>query len=109
MYVLCIFKIFLKNIDVKYMHINLSKEFTDFIGNSVKSGFYSNSSEVIREALRRMREEELKKQHYLKLELKKGLNQLENGDKKPYNINSIKKNALNKINKGNHLVKDSVK
>lgn len=80
-----------------FMHINLSKEFTDFISGSVKSGFYSNSSEVIREALRRMKDEEFRKQYYLKQELDKGLSQLERGDVKDYDINRLKKEALFKV------------
>jgi antitoxin ParD1/3/4 len=39
------------------MHVNLSAEMESYIRNKVVSGFYSNSTEVIRDAIRRMQAE----------------------------------------------------
>jgi len=38
------------------MHINLSPEMEQFVQRKVDTGFYSNASEVIRDAIRRMHE-----------------------------------------------------
>ena len=40
------------------MHVNLSPELEDFINSKVASGFYDNATEVIRDALWRMQNEE---------------------------------------------------
>ncbi len=42
------------------MHINLSPEVENYILSKVGSGFYGNASEVVREAIRRMRDEDEK-------------------------------------------------
>ena len=43
------------------MHINLSPEMEGFIKNLVKSGEYGNSTEVIRDAVRRLKVQEMHK------------------------------------------------
>lgn len=40
------------------MHINLSKEMEAYIRSKVEGGFYGNATEVIRDAVRRMYEDE---------------------------------------------------
>jgi len=40
------------------MHINLSREMENYIKSKVTSGFYRNSTEVIRDAIRRMQIED---------------------------------------------------
>ncbi|MER2514457.1 MAG: type II toxin-antitoxin system ParD family antitoxin [Nitrosomonas ureae] len=40
------------------MHVNLSEEMEKYIKNKVASGFYCNATEVIRDAIRRMQNEE---------------------------------------------------
>jgi antitoxin ParD1/3/4 len=42
------------------MHINLSPEMEQFVQSKVETGFYSNATDVIRDAIRRMREEDEK-------------------------------------------------
>ena len=42
------------------MHINLSPEIEQYLQGKVLSGFYSNSSEVIRDAIRHMWEDDSK-------------------------------------------------
>lgn len=43
------------------MHINLSPEMEGFIKNLVKSGEYGNATEVIRDAVRRLKAQEMQK------------------------------------------------
>lgn len=40
------------------MHVNLSAEMESYIKGKVATGFYSNATEVIRDAIRRMQSEE---------------------------------------------------
>ncbi|MEP6606951.1 MAG: type II toxin-antitoxin system ParD family antitoxin [Nitrosospira sp.] len=40
------------------MHVNLSPEMEGYIKSKVSGGFYGNSTEVIRDAIRRMQSEE---------------------------------------------------
>jgi antitoxin ParD1/3/4 len=40
------------------MHINLSKQMKAYITSKVESGFYDNATEVIRDAVRRMQDED---------------------------------------------------
>jgi antitoxin ParD1/3/4 len=40
------------------MHINLSPEIEQYLQSKVGTGFYSNASEVVRDAIRRMWEED---------------------------------------------------
>lgn len=40
------------------MHVNLSSEMENYIKDKVASGYYRNSTEVIRDAIRRMKAEE---------------------------------------------------
>ena len=40
------------------MHVKLSREMENYIKSKVASGFYRNSTEVIRDAIRRMQAEE---------------------------------------------------
>lgn len=42
------------------MHINLSPEMEKFVQSKVETGFYSNATEVIRDAIRRMHEEDMR-------------------------------------------------
>ena len=60
------------------MHINLSPEMEKFVQSKVDTGFYSNASEVIRDAIRRMREEE-EKVAAMRAALKAGDDQLDKG------------------------------
>ncbi|WP_376696651.1 type II toxin-antitoxin system ParD family antitoxin [Wenzhouxiangella sp. EGI_FJ10305] len=43
------------------MHINLSPEMEGFIKNLVKTGEYGNATEVIRDAIRRLKAQEMHK------------------------------------------------
>jgi antitoxin ParD1/3/4 len=65
------------------MHINLSPEMEKFVQSKVDSGFYSNASEVIRDAIRRMREDE-DKIAALRKALQVGDDQLDKGEGAQY-------------------------
>lgn len=63
------------------MNISLAPELDKWVHKKVKSGFYNSSSEVVREALRFLREREQQKEAMLKelrSELRLGVEQLEN-------------------------------
>ncbi len=65
------------------MNISLTKELESFVQTKVKQGFYHSASEVIREGLRLLAEQdEIKKKRIemLNLEIDKGLAFLKSGD-----------------------------
>ena len=61
------------------MHINLSPEVEKYLQSKVDSGFYSNASEVVRDAIRRMWEED-EKLEKLRIAVKLGDEQLDKGE-----------------------------
>ncbi|MGJ0483763.1 MAG: type II toxin-antitoxin system ParD family antitoxin [Methylomicrobium sp.] len=65
------------------MHINLSTEMEQYLQSKVGTGFYSNASEVVRDAIRRMREED-EKLAALRAAVQIGDDQLERGEGIPY-------------------------
>jgi antitoxin ParD1/3/4 len=65
------------------MHINLSTEMEQYLQSKVGTGFYSNASEVVRDAIRRMREED-EKLAALRAAVQIGDDQLERGEGTPY-------------------------
>ncbi|WP_374090139.1 type II toxin-antitoxin system ParD family antitoxin [Methylomicrobium lacus] len=65
------------------MHINLSAEMEQYLQSKVGTGFYSNASEVVRDAIRRMREED-EKLTALRAAVQVGDDQLERGEGIPY-------------------------
>ncbi len=65
------------------MHINLSPEIEQYLQAKVGTGFYSNASEVVRDAIRRMWEED-EKLEKLRAAVKIGDDQLERGEGIPY-------------------------
>ncbi len=69
------------------MNVSLTPELGEYVADKVRSGLYSSASEVIREGLRLLKEQEelrhLRLQE-LKREISIGLEQLENGQAKTY-------------------------
>ena len=49
------------------MNVSLTKELHKIVQQKVESGFYSNASEVIRDAIRKMEREEKKENAWAKL------------------------------------------
>ncbi len=65
------------------MHVNLSPEMEGYIKSKVSSGFYGNSTEVIRDAIRRMQSEESRMAAW-QTAIAKGDEQLDRGEGAPY-------------------------
>jgi antitoxin ParD1/3/4 len=75
------------------MNIHLTDHFETFIGKKLKSGHYGSASEVVRDALRLLEEQDqikALKLQTLKEEIRKGL---ESGDPVPFDANALKKKA----------------
>ena len=70
------------------MNVSLTPELEEMVNRKVKSGLYNSASEVIREGLRRLREDdELKnlRREELRREILKGMEQMRNGQFTTYN------------------------
>lgn len=75
------------------MNVSLTPQLESFVQEKVASGLYTSASEVIREALRMMEEQDhLKaiKLEALRKEIDKGLAQLERGEHVPLDIEKLK-------------------
>jgi antitoxin ParD1/3/4 len=65
------------------MHLNLSSEMEQFLQSKVESGDYNNASEVVRDAIRRMKEDE-KKVEALHATVKVSKDQIARGEYEVY-------------------------
>jgi antitoxin ParD1/3/4 len=72
------------------MHINLPKEMENYLQSKVNAGFYSNASEVIRDAIRRMRAED-EKLEALRAAVRAGDEPLDRGEGQPYTPEALEK------------------
>ena len=94
------------------MNINLSPEIENFIQSKVKSGFYSNATEVIYDALRHMEEQdERKESESLRTALLVGHDQAERGEVSSYSselIDKLTQQAFDNA-KNNKPIKDNVR
>ena len=75
------------------MNVSLTPELERLVNERVQSGMYSSASEVVREALRLLNEqEELRRGRLeeLRKEIRIGLDQLNRGEGVPLNIAKIK-------------------
>ena len=89
------------------MHINLSSEIEQYLQSKVNSGFYSNASEVVRDAIRRMWEED--RLDKLRAAIYAGDEQLERGEGIAYSaerLTKITENALSNARKGKKINPD---
>ncbi len=80
------------------MNIHLTHHFEQFIEDKLKSGHYSSASEVVREALRLLEEQDrikAAKLEALREEIRKGL---ESGEPIPFDPEAIKKKARERHN-----------
>ena len=90
------------------MHINLSSEMEQYIQRKVGTGFYSNASEVVRDAIRRMREED-EKLEALRAAVRVGDDQLDRGEGADYTpelLEKITEMALANANHGKKINPD---
>ena len=87
------------------MHVNLSPEMETYIKGKVAGGFYGNSTEVIRDAIRRMQTEENQRTAWLEA-IAKGEAQLDRGEGIAYStelMSSITQTALDNMHSGQPL------
>lgn len=90
------------------MHINLSPEIERYLQTKVGTGFYSNASEVVRDAIRRMWEEDQKLEK-LKAALQPGDEQIEQGEGAVYSssrLDSMTEKAFNNARMGKEVSSD---
>ena len=83
------------------MNVSLTPELENLVNEKVKSGLYNSASEVIREGLRLLQEQDLLKQirrDELRREIMLGVNQLRNGEyteiKSPEELKSFTKGII---------------
>ncbi len=90
------------------MHINLSIEMEGFIKSKVASGFYSNATEVIRDAIRRMQAEESRISAWQSA-IKQGVDQLDRGEGIAYSpavLENIAQSAIEAMHSGKPMDAD---
>jgi len=91
------------------MNINLSPEIENFIQGKVKSGFYSNATEVIYDSLRHMEEQDERRESETALLI--GYDQAERGQVTSYSSELIDKLTQQAFDndKSNKPIKDNVR
>ncbi|MGZ5071285.1 MAG: type II toxin-antitoxin system ParD family antitoxin [Methylobacter sp.] len=90
------------------MHINLSPEIEQYLQAKVGTGFYSNASEVVRDAIRRMWEED-EKLEKLRAAVKVGDDQLDRSEGVTYSsrrLEEITENAFKNSRNGKKISSD---
>lgn len=92
------------------MHINLPPEMEKFLQSKVDSGFYTNATEVVRDAIRQMFEED-QKVSALRAALKTGDDQLDKGERRTYTpelLEQITTTAKTNVRRGKKVNPDVV-
>jgi antitoxin ParD1/3/4 len=90
------------------MHVNLSAEMESYIKNKVVSGFYGNSTEVIRDAIRRMQAED-DRITLFRAAVSKGDMQIDRGEGVAYTpelMASLTQAAINEMHSGKDIDTD---
>jgi len=85
------------------MNISLTKELEDMVHEKVRSGLYNSASEVIRDALRLLTEQdELRRIRLerLRKDVQLGIDQADKGMTKPLDMEAIKRRARAKFRGG---------
>lgn len=94
------------------MHLNLGAELDDFIQTQVDSGLYGNATEVVRDALRSMKDRrEQRRLETIRALLAVGEEQIARGETVPYTpgfMDNALKEAIRNSKKGKPI-KDEVK
>jgi antitoxin ParD1/3/4 len=78
------------------MNVSLTHELEGYVNKKVASGNYQSASEVIREALRIMRERDAQLAH-LRQDIQLGLEQIENGLYGPVDFDEIKRQGRKRM------------
>jgi len=79
------------------MNVNLTPQLEELVRSKVSSGLYTSASEVVREALRLMEEQDRLRQvklEELRREVRKGL---ESGPSQPWDAKALKKKARSRL------------
>lgn len=79
------------------MNVNLTPQLEELVRSKVSSGLYTSASEVVREALRLMEEQDRMRQaklEVLRQEVRKGL---ESGKSEPWDPKAIKKKGRSRL------------
>lgn len=82
------------------MNVSLTPELERLVNDKVASGLYTSASEVIREALRHLKEQDearLLTLQELRRDLAAGLGQLDRGESAPLDIAAIKAKARQRV------------
>ncbi len=85
------------------MNVSLTPELDEFVNKKVSSGLYTSASEVVREGLRLLREQdEIRRIRFeeLRREVKKGTESLDRREGRPFNAEAIKAKGRAKLAQG---------
>lgn len=90
------------------MNIQFPSADETYIKQQVEAGFYSNATELVRDAVRRLREEH-ERRAALRAAVQVGEDQIARGEYQPYTselFDAIKRNARAKAQRGQHANPD---
>lgn len=82
------------------MNVSLTPELEELVNQKVKSGMYNSASEVIREALRLLQEQdEMKRirQEELRREVLRGYEQSQRGESQPLDVEAVKAESRKRL------------
>lgn len=82
------------------MNVSLTPELEELVNQKVESGLYNSASEVIREGLRLLKEQDALKrirQEELRREVLKGYEQSQRGESRPLDVEAIKAKGRNRL------------
>ena len=88
------------------MNVSLTPELEKLVNERVRSGMYSSASEVIREALRLLNQQEgvrQRKLEELRKEIQIGIDQIERGEGVPLDIGKIKSRLRKRLQEQKQL------
>ena len=88
------------------MNVSLTPELEKLVTERVRSGMYSSASEVIREALRLLNQQEgvrQRKLEELRKEIQIGIDQIERGEGVPLDIGKIKSRLRKRLQEQKQL------
>ncbi len=82
------------------MNVSLTPELDEFVNEKVQSGLYNSASEVVREGLRLLREQDDLKRFRLvelKREIEKGIDSLDRGEGRAFDADAVKAKGRAKL------------
>jgi len=91
------------------MHIRFAEADQNFISTQAQQGFYTNETEVVRDAVRRLREQREVQQSAFYRAVEKGLEQVERGETIPFSrelMEEINSQAIARVASGEKITYD---